>query len=140
MNACRVAIVVLAVGLAGCAQMPAQGSGATGATPSPATEAKPTIDYRDYVQGTATWFDFQNLSDWDSPDATHVVVWSTPTRAWLLTLFGVCSNLAGAPTIALSTHGMVRAGNDAVMVQGERCPIQRIERLDGRRLKAALGR
>lgn len=133
----RSVAAALALTLAACAQTPPHSDAPESAVrASGATHSK--VDYQRFVQGSATWFDFRHLSDWDSPDPSHVVVWTTPNQAYLLTLFGACFSLADAPTIMLSTRGMVTAGNDAVIVQGERCPIQRIDRLDGRRLKAAL--
>lgn len=139
MNRFRVVVVALALLVAACAQTSLRDGAADAGGPR-TSAGQPKINYQDYVQGSATWFDFRHLSDWDSPDPSHVVVWTTPNQAYLLTLFGACFSLADAPTILLSTQGMVTAGQDAVIVQGERCPIQRINRLDGRKLKAALAK
>lgn len=137
MKISRAMFLVFAVLLAGCVQ-PSMRKSADDSSVRGSTAKHAAIDYQSYVVGSAPWFNFQRLSDWSSPDPSHVVVWTTPSQAYLLTLFGACFSLADAPTIMLSTHGMVSAGNDAVIVQGERCPIQRIDRLDGRRLRAAL--
>lgn len=97
---------------------------------------KPKPDYLRYVQGPAMAFDFNRVSDWDSPDPSHVVVWTSPYEAYLLTLASACFNLASSQTILLSSPGRMHAGTDAVLVSGERCPVQRIDRLDARKLKA----
>jgi hypothetical protein len=117
--------IVLATLLAGCAQSPVRDAPA---------KAKP--DYRDYVVGGAMAFDFNRVDNWDSPNPGEVVVWNGPNEAYLLSLFEPCFGLDHAATILLSSHGSVRAGSDAVIVNGERCRIQRIDRLDARRLKA----
>ena len=141
MNTSRTAVVgLVALLLGACAQTtPRPGSSDVDASTAARSEA-PAINYQDYVIGSAPWFDFQRLSDWSSPDPTHVVVWTTPSRAYLLSLYGACFNLADAVTIVLNTSGMVTAGKDAVIVQGERCAIQRIDQLDGRRLRAAMNK
>lgn len=134
----RSLVAALLLTLAGCMQTvhgPA-GPQAPGASATRGA-AKPKLDYREYTTGVALSADFSRLDDWDSPDPEHVVLWSTPNRAYLLTLFGPCYELNGAPTIALTGRSFVRADADAVLVRGERCRIQRIEQLDTRRLKEA---
>jgi hypothetical protein len=124
--------LALAMLAAGCAHSPAHDQVAA------ADKAKP--DYRDYVLGTAMAFDFRRVDNWDSPAPDEVVVWTSPKEAYLLRLFGPCFGLDNAATILLSSNGSVRAGSDAVIVAGERCRIQRIDRLDARRLKADMAK
>ncbi len=121
--------ILLTTLLAGCVQSPVRDA-----------PTKARLDYRDYVIGGAIAFDFNRVDNWDSPDPDQVVVWTSPKEAYLLTLFGPCFALDHATTILLSSHGSVRAGNDAVIVAGERCRIHRIDRLDARRLKADLAK
>ncbi|HET7925224.1 MAG TPA: DUF6491 family protein, partial [Rhodanobacteraceae bacterium] len=92
---------------------------------------------RRYVRGNVQAFNSSNVTDWDSPDPQHVVVWTSPAEAYLLTLFGACFGLESASTILLSADGgVVRPGAAAVMVGAERCRIQFVEKLDARAMKA----
>lgn len=99
----------------------------------------PTVaDYRRFSKGSALAFPASRVEDWTSPDPNHVVVWTSPFEAYLLTLMKSCFNLQTAHTIVLSAQGGVTAtGGGAVLVAGERCPIQNVERLDARAMKAA---
>ncbi|MCK9538630.1 DUF6491 family protein [Dokdonella sp.] len=109
--------------------------------PAAHSQANASVDYREYTTSPVMAADFSNIQDWSSPDPEHVVLWSTPNRAYLVSLMGACLQLQDAPTIGISGGAggsFVRAGRDAILVQGERCPIRRIDRLDTRRLKAAL--
>jgi hypothetical protein len=122
--------VALMLGLASCAQhAPRDAKSASSDVRKPGPT---TGDYRRYVKGATLAFNLANVTDWDSPDPNHVVVWTSPVEAYLLTLFGACFNLQSSQTILLS-HG---GGAGAVMVGGERCPIQAVERLDARAMKA----
>ncbi len=117
--------LLLAPLLAACAGAPPANRQSTGVP-----------DYQRYIQGPALSFDAMRVDDWSAPDATHVVVWSAPTRAALVTLSGPCFALERAATIGLEAGPHARGRVDAIVVGGERCPIQRIDRLDGRRLRA----
>lgn len=122
--------VSLLLGLASCAHPPARDGSAPAST---AEKPRPTtMDYRRYVKGTALGVNLSNVDDWESPDPNHVVVWVSPVEAYLLTLFGACFNLQSSQTILLSQDG----ARGAVMVGSERCPIQLVERLDARAMKA----
>jgi hypothetical protein len=109
-------------------------------TPATNRQASGMPDYQRYVQGPDLSFDAMRVDDWSTPDASHVVVWSAPTRAALVTLFGPCFALERAATIGLESGPHARGGVDAIVAGGERCPIQRIDRLDGRRLRADMER
>lgn len=125
---------VLAIALAACAQTPPRENVAAAAA-----SAKPhatTADYRRYIKGNVPAFSSARVYDWDAPDPSHVVVWTSSAEAYLLTLFGACFGLDSAHTILLSAEGnTVRPGAAAVMVGSERCTIQFVERLDARAMK-----
>ena len=131
----RLLALLAVLALAGCA--PAT----TGDAVRPVTTGKGgPVDYRAFTTGPVMAADFRHISDWDSPDPGHVVLWNTPNRAYLVTLAGPCMALQNAATIAVSGARLARADREAILVQGERCPIWRIEKLDVRRLNEALGR
>ena len=127
--------IPLALLLAACTQAPVRDSGASA---SNAEKPRPTTaDYRRYSKGDVRAFSSASVTDWDAPDPTHVVVWTSPAEAYLLTLFGACFGLEHASTILLSADGgVVRPGAAAVMIGGERCAIQFVDRLDARAIKA----
>ena len=128
----------LAMSLTACASAPPPRDDAPSARSDAASKPHPTTaDYRRYVRGNVQAFNSSNVTDWDAPDPQHVVVWTSPAEAYLLTLFGACFGLDSASTILLSADGgVVRPGAAAVMVGSERCRIQFVERLDARAMKA----
>jgi hypothetical protein len=128
-------VTALIAPLAACTQTPTH-ENAKGAAAAPKPRAT-TADYRRYIKGNAGVFSSASVYDWNAPDPNHVVVWTSPAEAYLLTLFGACFGLDSVQTILLSGDGgTVRAGAAAVMVGAERCPIQTVERLDARAMKA----
>jgi len=132
-----IASVALATALAACASAPPSHNDAPSRSDAAAKPRPTTNDYRRYVRGNVQAFNSSNLTDWDAPDPQHVVVWTSPAEAYLLTLFGACFGLESASTILLSADGgVVRPGAAAVMVAAERCRIQFVERLDARAMKA----
>ena len=133
-----IASVALAAALAACASAPSSHIAAPAPRSDAAAKPRPTTnDYRRYVRGNVQAFNSSSVTDWDAPDPQHVVVWTSPAEAYLLTLFGACFGLDSASTILLSADGgVVRPGAAAVMVGTERCRIQFVEKLDARAMKA----
>jgi hypothetical protein len=133
-----IASIALAMSLAGCASAPPVRNDAPSPRSDEASKSRPTTaDYRRYVRGNVQAFDASNVTDWDAPDPQHVVVWTSPAEAYLLTLFGACFGLESASTILLSADGgVVRLGAAAVRFGSERCRIQFVEKLDARAIKA----
>lgn len=88
--------------------------------PLSSAAAKPsltTYDYRRYIRGNVPAFGSSNVYDWSSPDPNHVVVWTSPAEAYLLTLSGACFGLQKTQTILFAANGgVVRAGAAAVVV------------------------
>ncbi len=139
MNTRRLLPILVTLALCACAQQPARGPETAAAEPTGGEAGKHTgIDYSKYVVRTVGMFAFSSLYDWDSNDPGHAVVWTTPFEAYRLTLLGPCFELQHAPIIALTSNGgTVTAGFDSVLVRGDRCTIQSIEKLDGKAIRAA---
>ena len=132
-----IASVALALCLAACASAPPAHEPSSPHSDAAAKPHPTTADYRRYVRGNVQAFNSSNVTDWDAPDPQHVVVWTSPAEAYLLTLFGACFGLESASTILLSADGgVVRPGAAAVRVGSERCRIQFVEKLDARAMKA----
>ena len=113
-------------------------SRASGSKSDAAAKPRPTTnDYRRYVRGNVQSFNSANVTDWDAPDPQHVVVWTSPAEAYLLTLFSPCFGLESVSTILLAADGGVaRPGAAAVKVGSESCRVQFVEKLDARAMKA----
>jgi uncharacterized protein DUF6491 len=135
-----IASVVVVALLAACAGGPARNDVSASRSSAATAPAKPrptTDDYRRYIRGSVSAFNSSGVTDWDSSDPNHVVVWTSPAEAYLLTLFGACFGLDSATTILLAADGgVVRPGAAAVMIGAERCRIQFVDKLDARAIKA----
>jgi hypothetical protein len=132
-----IASLALASVLAACAPTrPSHDESAS--RPDAASKPHPTTnDYRRYVRGNVQSFNSSNVTDWDAPDPQHVVVWTSPAEAYLLTLFSPCFGLESVSTILLAADGGVaRPGAAAVKVGSESCRVQFVEKLDARAMKA----
>ena len=123
-------VLMAIVVLAGCTQQLARESSAD--------RAEQGIDYGKYVQGDVPWTNFTSLYSWDSNESGYVVLWTSPIRAYRLQLVGPCIGLstAGAFIGLTSRDGMVSSNRDAVLADGSRCPIMRIQRLDAKAIRA----
>jgi hypothetical protein len=78
------------------------------------------------------WLTFTVLRDFEPAGANRVVVWPDRAgRAWLLTLAPPCAGIASARLLGITAAGRrVVAGVDEAVVDGRRCRIQLMERLD----------
>lgn len=132
-----IASLALASALGACASTP-PAHDASAPRADAASKPRPTAnDYRRYVRGNVQSFNAANVTDWDAPDPQHVVVWTSPAEAYLLTLFSPCFGLESVSTILLAADGGVaRPGAAAVMAGSERCRVQFVEKLDARAMKA----
>jgi len=71
------------------------------------------------------------LTRWQPLDKDSLIVWTTPSRAYLLDLRKGSANLRSAQTIGItSTLHRVSAGYDNVVFDGFRYPIESIQSLD----------
>lgn len=112
----------IALALTACASSPA--SEKTAQTP-------PVSRWEMHAGALIQDFHFTQLSNWEDIDHTTVVVWTRPNEAYLLKLRGFCNAMRDTAAIGLSSTGnRVRAGFDAVVAGGERCPIHSIQRVD----------
>lgn len=126
----KLALVTGIALLAGCAHQPTQEASAR--------RSNDAINYAQFVQNSVPWFRFTSLYSWSSSQPTYVVVWTTPNRAYRLSLMGACHGLQSSIFIGLTSQGgQVSSGRDAVIVNGQRCPIRRIDRLDMQAINAA---
>ena len=127
-------LLVLGFTLVACATTPKQ-SDAEKLALHRAQAGEPVKDFR-Y---------FGSLNGWTPLGDSALVVWTKPSEAFLLELYGPCSGLDFAPAITLSnTMGHVSARFDSVSVRGGGsshmdipCRIQTIRPLDVKGLKQA---
>jgi Family of unknown function (DUF6491) len=74
---------------------------------------------------------------WESLGDNHIVVYTTPSDAYLLTVTPPCNDLNFVQSIGLTaTAGTVYPRLDSVKVKGWRCPIAEIRRIDYARMRA----
>ena len=84
-----------------------------------------------------TWLG--HFYSWESLGDNHLVVYTTPSDAYLLTVTPPCNDLNFVQSIGLtSTAGTVYPRLDSVKVKGWRCPIAEIRRIDYARMRADL--
>ena len=126
--------IALAAALGGCASVGPQ-------------EEDSTLDlYRAHAgEPVASFNYFGSLNGWTPLGDETLVVWTRPSEAYLLELFGPCRDLAFAPAISLSNHmNRVSARFDSVSPLGGAvgpinipCRIETIRPLQVKALKAA---
>jgi hypothetical protein len=82
-----------------------------------------------------TWLG--RFDSWESLGDNRLVIYTTPSDAYLLTVTPPCTDLPFVQTIGLSsTSGTVYPRLDSVKVKGWRCPIAEIRRVDYARMRA----
>ncbi len=84
-------------------------------------------------------FTFTSLYSWEPLTGTQLVVYTRPTQAWLLDLYG-CQNLLFSNSIALTSNiNQVSANFDKVLtLRGDvPCTISRIRPVDVQGMRAA---
>ena len=80
------------------------------------------------------------ISDWQAVDKRHLVVSTSPSRSYLLTLRRECHTLSFANRLGVSSsNNTVYAGFDYVTSDGQRCAIQRINEITNDERKALTG-
>ena len=84
-----------------------------------------------------TWLG--RFDSWESLGDNQLVVFTTPSDAFLMSVTPPCQDLNFVQTIGLtSTSGTVYPRLDSVKVRGWRCPIAEIRRVDYARMRADL--
>jgi hypothetical protein len=110
------------------------------------TDAEKLALYRSYAGAPVGDFQyFGRLNGWSPLGDSALVVWTKPNQAYLLDLFGPCTDLDYAPAISLSNlSSRVSARFDKVYVLGGGggsfripCRIETIRPLDVKALKQA---
>ena len=127
-------VALLSTALAACASAPARRE---------ADLAQQAL-YRSHAGAPVRSFHFfGRIDSWTPLGDRSVVVWTRPTEAWLLDLYGPCNGLDYTPVIGLtSMSGTVSARFDKVLVRDPGainlpCNISTIRPIDVTALKAA---
>jgi hypothetical protein len=127
-------LLALAFALGACASTPKQ------------TDAEKLALYRTHAGEPVRDFQyFGNINGWSPIGDSVLVVWTKPSEAYLLELFGPCTDLGYAPAISLTNSmGRVSSRFDSVHVLGGGsstmrmpCRIETIRPLDVKALKQA---
>lgn len=100
--------------------------------------------YRDHAGAPVGSFDFSGrINGWMPLDDRALVVWTRPSQAYLLELYGPCQDLESTPAIGLtSSASRVYARFDKVLVHGAStirmpCSIETIRPLDVKAVRAS---
>lgn len=130
----RMLLLALILALGACASTPKQ------------TDAEKLALYRAHAGEPVRDFQyFGSINGWNPIGDSSLVVWTKPSEAYLLELFGPCTDLGYAPAISLSNSmGRVSSRFDSVHVLGGGsstmrmpCRIETIRPLDVKALKQA---
>ena len=130
----RMLLLALILALGACASTPKQ------------TDAEKLALYRAHAGEPVRDFQyFGSITGWNPIGDSSLVVWTKPSEAYLLELFGPCTDLGYAPAISLSNSmGRVSSRFDSVHVLGGGsstmrmpCRIETIRPLDVKALKQA---
>jgi hypothetical protein len=80
-----------------------------------------------------------SISGWHAVDPRRVVISFSPTKNYLLTLRRDCHSLNFASSVSVTTsNNTIYAGFDSVTVDGQRCGIQKINKLSKAEKKALI--
>jgi len=117
-------------------------SGCVTTTPPRAGNAQPVPNpYTPYAGQPIREFTWLGgFYSWDAVSSDELVVFTTPSDAYLLRVWSTCENLRFIihPIGLTTTSGTVRAGLDAVRTGRMSCPIEEIRRIDYPRMLADL--
>ena len=102
------------------------------------TEAQQRERYAAYAQAPVDSFTWLGrFYSWETLGDNQLVVFTTPSDAYLLSVQPPCNQLPFAQIVGVtSTAGTVHARLDSVTVQGWRCPITQIRPIDYARMRA----
>ena len=131
--ALTIALLTLAL-LAACKT---ESGGDMGGTALKDDQSSALARYTKYAGPPVTQFTWLGKFDsWEPLSTDQLVVYTTPTEAYLLKVWGPCRELPFATTMALSSTGRtVYSGLDSVIVRGQRCPISEIRPIDYKRMR-----
>jgi hypothetical protein len=97
-------------------------------------------DYAAYAGEPVKEIKFTQLYNWQRVNDRHLVVWTKPSTAYLLSLRHDCDALSGRVTIEIGgvdgIRGRLQAGMGDVIVGQLRCRVDTIQPLDLARMKA----
>jgi hypothetical protein len=102
------------------------------------SDAQQRARYASYAgapQDSFTWLG--RYYSWDALGDNHLVLFTTPNDAYLITVQPPCTDLDFAQGIGLTATGStVHARLDSVIVKGWRCPINEIRKVDYTKMRA----
>lgn len=130
-NLCRwLALAPLCALLAACANIPHKSDSSNKQARLLAYAGAP-IDH-------FTWLG--RYDGWTAVSANQALLWTSPDKAYLITVQEPCGDLRFAMRIGLTStlHTVYSNGLDAVRVRGWRCPIKKIQPVDYARYRQDL--
>jgi hypothetical protein len=134
-QAALAALVTTAL-LASCKTEPGQSADA-GGTAIKEDQSSALARYTKFAGEPVKQFTWLGRFDsWEPLSNDQLVVYTTPTEAYLLKVWGPCRDLPFATTMGLSSTGRtVYSGLDSVVVRGQRCPISEVRPVDVKKMR-----
>jgi hypothetical protein len=106
---------------------------------TPQTQAGNLEHFTPYLQEPVEQFKFWSMYKWQLVGPDKVVVWTTPSEAYLLTVETPCTQLQwsrGIGVTSQASHTVMRR-MDAVIADDDRCRIVEIRPVDCTRMEGA---
>jgi uncharacterized protein DUF6491 len=92
--------------------------------------------YAPYLEEPVDSFTMLTHDSWEPLNRNQLVLYTTFNNAYLLTVAGPCQELPFAQTVRVTTTANTVSKFEKVIVRGNRCPIEQIQPIDVRQMKA----
>jgi hypothetical protein len=126
-RACLLALFPVLAALAACSSLPPR--------QDPATVRARYASYAGEPTDRITWMG--RFDSWESLGSNQLLIFTTPSDAYLLAVRPPCTDLPFAQAIAVtSTSNTISVRLDSIIVKGWNCQITEIRRIDYARMRA----
>ncbi|MGH8131222.1 MAG: DUF6491 family protein [Steroidobacteraceae bacterium] len=92
--------------------------------------------YEPYVGEPIPSFTAFRPQSWQPVSRTQLVLWTSNSDAYLLTIAGNCPDLMYTDAVRVTSTTSAISTFDSVIVRGDRCPIKQIQPIDVRRMRS----
>jgi hypothetical protein len=99
-------------------------------------EGDRAIQYLDYAGEPVRGFTAFRLQSWQPLSRDQLILWTGVNEAYLVTVWDSCPDLQFAESIRVTSTGSEITTFDQVRVGRDRCPIEKLQPIDVRQMKA----
>ncbi len=119
-------VMVLAAALAaGCASSSERGRGESALSP-----------YEGYIGAPIRGFTALTQQSWQAVSRTQLILWTSTSKAYLITVMGTCPDLMFENEISVTSTTNEISTFESVIVGRDRCRIEKIQPIDVRQKRA----